>query len=628
MNLKALLPDKKHRILFIGICAVLLVGLIVLLLVLSAPEGSPEPTVTTAVTTQETTAEATTEATTAPTEQTLPEETAPPQLPEDVQDPQSKPSAKPQGNGGTKVELTPEVIQGAAENGKLTMGIDVSKYQGTIHWEQVAAAGIDFAIVRVGYRTMVSGEIVADPNARYNLQQAHKYGIRLGAYFFSTAISAEEAVQEANWVADFISRYPITYPVAYNCEGFHTPENRQYSLTKTQRTDIALSFLSTLQQRGYTPMFYASLSDMQGDAQWEVSRIDTRYKVWVAQYPALPYPQTQRSGYTGKHAMWQYSSNGVVPGISKSVDVNIAYFGYDSTQNAQNPDKPEDVLPDVEALMSFTAVNESVTAKMETNLRNKPSQGADSQVLYTLKNGQVAQRVGISDSGWSKLEYNGSICYAVSSLLTTDLTPKDTEPATPEPPATVQTQFSPVNEQVTAKDVVNLRSLPSTTHADSQVLAQLKKGEIAQRVGISENGWSKLEFNGTVCYAISSYLTTDINSATEKPDSNTITTPFTTVNEQVTAKDAVNLRSMPSTTNENAVVVAQLKHGQIITRTGINTDVGWSRVVYEGQVLYCISSYLQPADQIEETQTPAEATIAPTTEATTPATEAQTESES
>lgn len=631
MNLKALLPDKKHRILFVGICAALLVGLIVLLLVLSAPEDTPEPTVTTAVTTQETTvettAEATTEATTSPTEQTLPEETAPPQLPEDVQDPQSKPSAKPQGNGGSKVELTPEVIQGAAENGKLTMGIDVSKYQGTIHWEQVAAAGIDFAIVRVGYRTMVSGEIVADPNARYNLQQAHKYGIRLGAYFFSTAISAEEAVQEANWVADFISRYPITYPVAYNCEGFRTPENRQYSLTKTQRTDIALAFLSALQQRGYTPMFYASLSDMQGDAQWEVSRIDTRYKVWVAQYPALPYPQTQRSGYTGKHAMWQYSSNGVVPGISKSVDVNIAYFGYDSTQNAQNPDKPEDVQPNVEALMSFTAVNESVTAKMETNLRNKPSQGADSQVLYTLKNGQVAQRVGISDSGWSKLEYNGNICYAVSSLLTTDLTPKDTEPATPEPPATVQTQFSPVNEQVTAKDVVNLRSLPSTTHADSQVLAQLKKGEIAQRVGISENGWSKLEFNGTVCYAISSYLTTDINSATEKPDPNTITTPFTAVNEQVTAKDAVNLRSMPSTTNENAVVVAQLKHGQIVTRTGINTDVGWSRVVYEGQVLYCISSYLQSADQIEETQTPTEATIAPTTEATTPATEAQTEPE-
>lgn len=620
------IPGKKHRIIFFGICAAVLVGLVALLLVLSAPDDASEPTVTTAATTEQTVPEETTApSTTAPTEQTLPEETIPPQITEDKQDPQNAPSPKPQENTGAKVELSPEVIQGATENGKVTLGIDVSKYQGTINWEQVAAAGTDFVMVRVGYRTLVSGEIVADPNAKYNLQQAHKYGIRLGAYFFSTAISAEEAVQEANWVADFISRYPITYPVAYNCEGFHVPENRQYSLTKSQRTDIALAFLNTIQQRGYTPMFYASLSDLQGSAQWEVSRIDNRYKVWVAQYPALPYPQTPRSGYTGQHAMWQYSCNGVVPGISKKVDVNIAYFGYDSTQNAQNPDKPDDVLPDVEALMAFTPVNESVTAKIETNLRNKPSQGADSQILHTLKNGQVAQRIGISNSGWSKLAYNGNICYAVSSYLTTDLTPPTEAQTTPDSPTEINTRFTPVSEQVTAKEVVNLRSLPSTTHPDSVVLAQLKNGEVAKRVGISDNGWSKLEHNGNVCYAISSYLTTELTGSADKPDSDTISTTFTAVNEQVTAKDAVNLRSMPSTTNENAVVVAQLKHGQIVTRTGINTDVGWSRVVYEGQVLYCISSYLQPADQIQETQVSTEAQTEPTTEATTASTEAQTD---
>ena len=610
MDLKELITNPKYRIHLIGIGIAVILIIAVLILVFSGSSNTQSPETTANTTIPETTAEPTAESTSASTEQTLPEETLPeetlpPQISEDKQDPQQGASSNTQGNSGAKVELTPSVVQGANENGNLTLGIDVSKYQGTINWEQVAAAGTDFAMVRVGYRTLVSGEIVADPNAKYNMQQANKYGIKIGAYFFSTAISTEEAIQEANWVADFIAAYPITYPVAYNCEGFYLEENRQYNLTKSQRTDIALSFLRTIQQRGYTPMFYASRSDMENNAQWETSRIDTQYKVWVAQYPAQPYPETPSSNYTGKHAMWQYSSNGSVPGISKSVDVNIAYFGYDSTHNAQDPNTPDEVTPDVDALMNFTPVNEAVTAKVETNLRDKPSQGADAQILYTLKNGEVATRIGISNSGWSKLEFGGNTCYAVSSYLTTDLTPPVT--TEPDPSVTINTQFTPVNEQVTAKDVVNLRSLPSTTHPDSQILAQLKNGDVAQRVGVSENGWSKLEYNGSTCYAVSSYLTTNLAGSSEAPDSGEISTVFTSVNEQVTAKDAVNLRTMPSTTNENSVVVVQIKHGDIVTRTGINTEVGWSRVVYNGQELYCISSYLQSAEEIQETQAPTQA---------------------
>ena len=98
--------------------------------------------------------------------------------------------------GGNKIKETEEV----------TFGVDVAKYQGTIDWAQVASAGVDFAMVRLGYRTLVSGEITTDTNAAYNLQQAQKNGIKLGAYFFSTAITAEEAIEEANWVADFLSR--------------------------------------------------------------------------------------------------------------------------------------------------------------------------------------------------------------------------------------------------------------------------------------------------------------------------------------------------------------------------------------------------------------------------------------
>lgn len=610
--MKAVTREQRHKLMIVGACAALLVAVAALLCVIlflnkdpdeektpSQPVSSEASQQTSSSVQQESgenrEEESTPQVSGQPEDTT--EQTASQTPVDEAEDPQNFANGNMSEGSGANVDVSEMITEGVKETKEITFGIDVSKYQGTIDWEQVAAAGTDFVMVRVGYRTLVSGEIVADTNARYNMQQAQKYGIKVGAYFFSTAITEEEAVQEANWVADYISQYPITYPVAYNCEGFHDEENRQYGLTKTERTEIALAFLQTIGSRGYTPMFYASRNELQGDAQWETSRIDPLYKIWVAQYPAEPYPQTESSSYTGIHAMWQYTTNGIVPGISGSVDVNIAYFGYDGTEDAKNEEKPEDAQVDIEALMTFTEVNETVTAKIETNLRSHPSQGDESKVLYTLKNGEVATRIGVSDSGWSKLKFNGSVYYAVSSFLTTDLSydPNEESQTEAEEDTQIKTKFTEVNEQVTAKEVVNLRNLPSTTHADSVVVTQLRNGEIAKRIGISDNGWSKLEYNGSVYYAVSSYLTTDIDGEDEEEDSQEITTQFTEVNEQVTAKEVVNLRTMPSTTNENSVVVAQLNNGEIITRTGINTDVGWSRVVYNGQVLYCVSSYLEPA---------------------------------
>lgn len=492
--------------------------------------------------------------------------------------------------GGNKVKQTQDV----------TFGIDVAKYQGTIDWKQVASSGVDFAIVRLGYRAQVSGEITADTNAAYNLQQAQKNGIKLGAYFFSTAVTEAEAIEEANWVADFLAPYQITYPVAYNCEGFNDPNNRQYTLSKRQRTDIALAFLKQIEKRGYEAMFYASKNEMTDDAQWEVSRIDPDYKIWVAQYPEKPYPETEKSTYEGVHHMWQYTRNGVLPGVPEGVDVNVAYFGYDGTEESQSDETVPEAQADPEALMSFREVDESVTAKSETNLRNIPSQDTDATVLYTLKNGEVARRIGISDSGWSKLEFQGKTYYAVSSYLTTNLnSSQETEPVDDDG---IETEFRAVSETVTAKEWVNLRNIPSATRADSSIVGQLKNGDTALRTGISDNGWSRLEIDGTVCYAVSSYLTTDVNGGPDDEDAHEegIQTQFREVSDSVTAKDVVNLRSLPSTTDPDCQVVAQLKKGEVITRTGINEDVGWSRVVYNGQTLYCISSYLEVVEQSGE----------------------------
>ena len=439
------------------------------------------------------------------------------------EDPQSSVGGNMTNQEGASVDISQVVDKVPSnETQEITLGIDVARYQGTIDWKKVAESGVDFAMIRVGYRELVTGKIVADSNAKYNMQEATKYGIKIGAYFFSTAVSKEEAIEEANWVADYIAKYQITYPVVYNCEGYEDTENRQYTLTKTQRTDYAIAFLNRISERGYTPMFYASKNEMENDAKWETSRLAKKYKIWVAQYPATPYPQTEKSSYTGKHDMWQYTNKGTVPGISKPVDMNVAYFSYKEVQGPQDSEKPEDVTADIEANMKFREVNETVTAKERTNLRDKPSQGSDAKVIYTLVNGEMAKRTGISDSGWSRIEFKGQILYAVSSYLTTDLTQKPTdEPEPPEEPDDgVQTVFTEVDDWVTAKDTVNLRTLPSVTHEGSQVVAQIKNGDVIHRIGINTDlGWSKVEYNGQILYCVSSYLTeAEISTETSTED--------------------------------------------------------------------------------------------------------------
>ena len=423
----------------------------------------------------------------------------------DSDDPQSSSMSTEQ---GTEVDVSALLSSGSvAETDQVTIGIDVAKYQGTIDWSQVAASGIDFAMVRVGYRADASREICADTNAKYNMQEAQKYGIKIGVYFFSTAVTAEEAREEADWVADYISQYQITYPVAFDCEGFDQPGSTQYNLTNAERTDIAIAFLQEIYNRSYTPMFYASMGELTGNAKWDTDRIEGTYRIWVSQYPSVPYPETAKSSYSGIHAMWQYTNRGTVAGIGRAVDVNVAYFGYEGTAEAVNPETPEEVQADKEALMKFTEVNETVTAKDATNLRDIPSQGEDSTIMFTLRNGETATRTGVSDSGWSRLTYNGQTVYAVSSYLTTDLQYQAAQEGAGSGDG-LKTKFADRNESVTAKIEVNLRALPSVTNPDATVVAVLHNGEYITRTGINEEyGWSRVDYNGQTLYCISSYLT-------------------------------------------------------------------------------------------------------------------------
>lgn len=494
---------------------------------------------------------------------------------DDSRDPQNT-----ENPNGTGAEVKADSL--TVKTGKAN-GIDVSKWQGKINWSSVKSAGIDFAIIRIGYRAE-DGALYKDPNADYNIQQADKAGILVGVYFFSTAINRSEALKEAEWTAQAIKSYPISYPVVYDCEGYLSSGSRMYSLTAAQRTDNALAFLSEIQKQGYEGMFYAAKGELESNAHWEVARISASFKIWVAQYPAVTYPAKSNPDYTGKYDMWQYTNMGKVKGISGNTDMAVSYF----TKSKAAPKSTEAVktaeAPTVKDPV-YTAVNETVTAKELVNLRTAAGTGAE--IAGTLKNGQTAVRTGLGANGWSRLTYNGKTVYAITSYLTTDLNSKPVTSVAPPSDG-----FTATEEKVTAKDVVNLRESPTTSSASK---GQLKNGETAVRIGInSASGWSKLSYNGQTVYAVTSFLTADLSY--KKPqETSSVTAPvqsdgFEAVNQQVTAKDTTNLRSKPTT--EGSEIIYTLPNGEYVTRTGINSVSGWSRLSYNGQTVYAVTSYL------------------------------------
>ena len=164
--------------------------------------------------------------------------------------------------------------------------------------------------------------------------------------------------------------------------------------------------------------------------------------------------------------------------------------------------------------------------------------------------------------------------------------------------------FQDVDETVTAKEITNLRSVPSTASSDT-VVTQLSNGQTARRTGINEDtGWSRLEYEGQVLYASSRLLTTDLtakppqNDSAGSADDNTVVTAggrkitFTPCDDVISPKTEVNLRGEPATDQGNASVHYRLKYGETAHRTGIDEASGWSRVEYNGEVLYVVTSYI------------------------------------
>ncbi len=464
-------------------------------------------------------------------------------------------------------------------------GIDVSKWQGKIDWARVKNAGIDFAIIRIGYRGE-NGVIYRDDNADYNIQQAQKAGVLVGVYFFSTAINTTEAREEAAWTAQAIKGYKISYPVVYDCEGYASESSRMHNIDAVARTDNAIEFLSYIKNSGYDAMIYGAKADFENANYWDIARIEKDYRVWVAHYSQAVYPTKQTPSYSGRYDMWQYTNRGTVDGVAGNCDMAVAYFTTAEADAKDNSATPEDAKPPkTQEELLYNDINDQVTAKEEVNLRE--GAGTKYNIVATLKSGEFVTRTGIGTNGWSRLLYNGKIVYAITSYLSNEIINIE------KPDIVNGMTFTSCSDRVTAKMEVNLRVLPTT---DSDIVGKLTSGEFLERTATSSNGWSRLEFNGQTVYAVTNYLTTDapeINTQ-DPPSQNTpiieYDMEFTPVAVNVTAKEEVNLRDKPTTDGSN--VVYTLKNGEYITKTGECLQSGWARLEYNGQIVYCIDSFL------------------------------------
>lgn len=477
-------------------------------------------------------------------------------------------------------------VQTLSEERGKSNGIDVSKWQGKIDWQKVKNSGIEFAFIRIGYRGE-NGIIYKDDNADYNIQQAQKAGVLVGVYFFSTAVSEAEAREEAEWTLQAVEGYPISYPIVYDCEGYKNSLNRMFDLTAEQRTNNAIAFMSTVEEAGYDAMFYGAKGEIANEAYWDIARIEKEYKVWVALYSEVAYPEKEKPDYNGKCAAWQYTNKGHVDGISGNVDMVVCYFTKKEAK-AKNPSvTPETAkAPLTEAEKLYTAVNEQVTAKEVTNLRTAATTKSD--IVTTLKNGDVVVRIGVGTNGWSKLQYNGQTVYAITSYLTTDLVKTETnQPITEQKDIVEGHEFTPKSDQVTAKEYVNLRVLPTT---DSESVGQLNSGEFVERTAVSNKGWSRLLYNGQTVYAKTSLLSNEVVEQTTPSTPPASSDGYTSVDEQVTAKEETNLRTQP-TTGEGSEIVHKLLKGEYVRRIGVHTN-GWSKLEYNGQTVYAVSSFL------------------------------------
>lgn len=196
------------------------------------------------------------------------------------------------------------------------VGIDVSGYQGTIDYEKVREAGIRFVFIRIGYQGYESGKLVVDDRFYRNYDGARAAGLPVGVYFFSQALTEEEARQQAGFLLATLEGRQLQLPVVYDYEVHDAQTARASGLTRQQASANAEAFCERIRESGLAPMVY--MNDQTAYGKYDLNVIGEE-PIWYASYVTAP---SLSSGFT----CWQYSSSGKVPGIDYDVDLNLLFL--------------------------------------------------------------------------------------------------------------------------------------------------------------------------------------------------------------------------------------------------------------------------------------------------------------
>lgn len=200
------------------------------------------------------------------------------------------------------------------QNVESSPGVDVSAHQGAIDWQAVRQSGIEFAIIRLGYRGYGSGKLVEDEYAKQNLQGAKEAGLKIGAYFFSQALDIKETDEEIQFLLNILAETEaeLDMPIILDWE-IPTSEARTRNMDARTLTDIQLHFCGQMKKMGFTPMIYFNWH--QSENLYYLSELED-YPFWLALYQ-------DRMTYPWKVEMWQWTESGKVPGIEGNVDINV-----------------------------------------------------------------------------------------------------------------------------------------------------------------------------------------------------------------------------------------------------------------------------------------------------------------
>ncbi len=210
------------------------------------------------------------------------------------------------------------------EGGESLVGINVNMQKGDIDWGQVAAGGVDYAMIRVGFRGYDTGKLTPDANFKANIEGATEANLPVGVYFYSKAVTEAEAEEEAAFVLEQIRGYSVKYPVAFYWEydvkddGSLDQSSRTVRCNGEQVTGFIDTFCKKVKAAGYTPSYYCD-KDM-GYEKLDLDQL-SGYEMWYAEFRAIP-------SFYYNFGMWQYTKEGTVPGISKQVPISLALKKY------------------------------------------------------------------------------------------------------------------------------------------------------------------------------------------------------------------------------------------------------------------------------------------------------------